>query len=111
MHKLTQRCLSTSENSFDVLARRCKDNSYNRWVQSEGLLINLGKDSCFIGVNNQVKIGFTRPMAQCRGDTFRIWRLDIFSPWDDNLNIRNLQTGQFVKVDIDGLVILINICF
>ena len=105
MHKSTQRCLSTSENSLETLARRCKDNDYNRWVFSEGHLINIGKDSCFIGINNDAKIGFTRPIKECSGEKYKIWNIDANNPWEDVFNIRHVPSGHIIKVDIDGLFI------
>ena len=100
MSSVSNRCLSTSPESDEAITRRCKDNEYNKWVFSEGQLINLGRDSCLYDFSSN--IGFTWSMKQCQRLHYKKWRILSLSSHEDSIVIQDTKFNMVIKTNLDG---------
>ena len=100
MSSVSNRCLSTSPESDQVHSRRCKDNEYNKWVFSEGQLINLGRDSCLYDISNNR--GLTWSMKLCQRLHYKKWRILSLSSYEDSIVIQDITSNTVIKLNLDG---------
>ena len=97
---LSNRCLSSNPDNYVIRPKRCRDDAYNKWVLSDGQLINVGRDGCLYAIGNNQ--GMIWSMNQCGRQNYNRYRFIYLG--QENFGIHDTESNLVIKTSLDGLL-------